>query len=273
MPKIIHERANLLLFSELAGAYFGTEEIAIFLYSLIRMQRPKTVLELGTGLGASAFWMALGVKQNGIGHVWSIDDFDLFEREPKLLSNVNKDLKNAQLGKFQFTTPEEYFQEVSTFFSLNAHLTVLRHRLNFEERNQFDLMPFSSNPIDLLFSDFRHSPVDILAILAEFIPRMSDVASIFIDSASTYLPSYLVLEQLVTQLNAGRIPTILQELSTVDLSEVTKHKRFVLVHITREKSHEQNATAWLKIEPDDQRPHPCVPMRIEPGIEPPGKMH
>lgn len=256
------ERANLLVFSEITGAYFGTEELAILLYSLVRMQRPRTVVELGTGLGASACWMAHAVKQNGIGHVWTIDDFDLFDREPKLLSKVRRDLKNAQLGAFQFTTPEEYFREIPAFFSLTDHLTVLRHRLSFGEHTQFDRMPFSGDPIDLLFTDFRHGPLEILGLLAEFLPRMNGAASIFVDSASSYLTSYLLLEQLAAQLNAHRIPASLQELCAVDLREVIRNKRFVLLHVTRQKSHEQNGTAWLKIEPDDLRPHPRVQMRV-----------
>jgi hypothetical protein len=254
MPTTPHEGANLLLFSEIAGAYFGTEELAILLHSLVRMQRPKTVVELGTGLAASAFGMALGLKRNGIGHIWTIDDFDLFDREPHLLPKLRRDLENAALGTFQFTTAAEYFGEISAFFGITDHLTVLRRRLSLEEPGQFDRMPFSGDRIDLLLSDFRHGPHDILRLLADFLPRMNDTASIFIDSASSSLASYLLLERLAAQFNAHRIPRSLQELCTVDLREVIQNKRFVLLHLTRQKCHDQNCTAWLKIEPDDLRP-------------------
>jgi hypothetical protein len=33
------------------------------------MDEHATIVELGTGLGASAFWMALAAKRNGVGHV------------------------------------------------------------------------------------------------------------------------------------------------------------------------------------------------------------
>ena len=40
----------------------------------------------------------------------------------------------------------------------------------------------ATRPIDLLFSDFRHGPSDVLAVLDHFLPRMAPRSSIFIDS-------------------------------------------------------------------------------------------
>jgi PAS domain S-box-containing protein len=58
------ERARLLLLTDAVGTAFGTEDFSLFLYSLVRMHTPETVVELGTGLGISAFWMALAAKRN-----------------------------------------------------------------------------------------------------------------------------------------------------------------------------------------------------------------
>ncbi len=40
------------------GGIYGSEDICMLLYSLIRRERPKNVVEIGAGLGVSAFWMA-----------------------------------------------------------------------------------------------------------------------------------------------------------------------------------------------------------------------
>jgi hypothetical protein len=105
-----------------------------------------------------------------------------------------------------------------------------------------------------------HGPADILALLGHFLPRMSPASSILIDSAPTLLPSYLLLEQLAAQLNAGHIPAALQEQCRVDLGPVMKNRRVVLVHLTEQKARDQNGTAWLKLEPIDLLPQPRTAM-------------
>ena len=40
------------------GGIYGSEDISMLLYCLIRHERPKNVVEIGAGLGVSAFWMA-----------------------------------------------------------------------------------------------------------------------------------------------------------------------------------------------------------------------
>ncbi len=43
------ERAMLLLLTDAVETGFGTEDFSLFLYSLVRMHAPETVVELGTG--------------------------------------------------------------------------------------------------------------------------------------------------------------------------------------------------------------------------------
>src|ERR1041384_3160568 len=81
----LDERARLLLLTDAVGTSFGTEDFSLFLYSMVRMHAPETVVDLGTGLGLSAFWMALAAKRNQIGHVWTVDDFELFNREKSVV--------------------------------------------------------------------------------------------------------------------------------------------------------------------------------------------
>ncbi len=65
---------QLLDYSRSVGPLYGTEDFAIFLYALIKMQRPERMLELGTGTGVCAFWAAQGMKENGVGTVLTVDD-------------------------------------------------------------------------------------------------------------------------------------------------------------------------------------------------------
>ena len=51
-------------FSDRVGAAYGSEDLALFLYALIKMQKPQCILELGTGDGAATVWMAQALKEN-----------------------------------------------------------------------------------------------------------------------------------------------------------------------------------------------------------------
>ncbi len=129
------------------------------------------------------------------------------------------------------------------------------------QARHFERYPFGGETIDLLFSDFQHGPKAILELLGHFLPQMAPASSIFIDSASTAWHSFLLLEQLVAQLNRGQIPKALQDQCPVDLGPVLKNRHVNLVHLTEWKQRDQNSTAWLKIEPVDLLPQPRTYMR------------
>jgi hypothetical protein len=255
------ERAQLLLLTDAVGTAFGTEDFSLFLYSLVRMHAPETVVELGTGLGISAFWMALAAKRNQIGHVWTVDDFELFEREKSVVEESIAGINKSNLIALENPTAEEYYSRISSLFELDPYLTFVKSKIDLNEVGHFTQYPFAGRPVDLLFSDFRHGGVSILEILGHFLPCMAPSSSIFIHSAPTFWPSYLLLEQLCSQLNAGKVPRLLQDFCSHDLSEFVRQRRIVLVHLTERKERGQNSAAWLKIEPVDVVPHPRARMR------------
>jgi Methyltransferase domain len=252
------DRASLLQLTDFVGTAFGTEDFCVFLYSLVRLQAPRTIVELGTGVGASAFWLSLGVKRNGAGHVWTVDDLTLFERHEMLLAQITS---NDWFAGATISNGREYFDEVVRKLGLGDWVTFVERKVQLDELGHFDSYPFSNEPIDLLFSDFEHGPKAILNLLGHFLPRMALASSIFIDSAPTAWHSFLLLEQLVSQLNRGHIPMALQDCCTVDLEPVLKNRQIKLVHLTEWKQRDQNSTAWLKLEPVDLVPQPRSYMR------------
>jgi predicted O-methyltransferase YrrM len=65
---------------------YGTENFCYFLYSLIKMEQPKTVVELGSGFGIASFMIGQALKENNIGKLWTIDngiEWEQFKNEVK----------------------------------------------------------------------------------------------------------------------------------------------------------------------------------------------
>ncbi len=241
---------ELLEYARDLGPEYGTDVSSIYLYAMIRMQRPKVVMELGSGLGTCAFYMAQAAKENGVGHVWTVDDGSHWQTTRQTPA-VRRRLAGA--------TQEygEFIREQARTLGVADQLTLIETRL--------PPYPSPNKPIDLLFSDFRHDPQGIIQLLATYLPVMSNASSIYIDSASTFFPSYLLLEKLTGMFNRGIVPE--QLLATAGkanrdkLTKLVPSRRFTLVHITEPAAQEQNSMAWLKIEPHDIMPYPQTKMR------------
>ena len=240
--------ANLKELTDRIGMVYGTEDWCMFMYSLVKMQTPLNVLELGTGLGATALWVAQAMKEVVAGKIFTIDNgqdwSEILAKSPELFTPLQRTLDFRA-----------YMADLVAQFSLQAHL----------EHLQVTMPPYPEfEPgLDMLFSDFRHGPNDILAILGHFLPRMNESSSIFIDSASTSFPSYALLELLVAQLNAGKLPGMLLKATPAAMHESlwrqVRGSRYTLMHMVERKARLQNSTAWLKIEPVDLRPYPQAP--------------
>jgi len=51
-------------------------EVGEFLYAFVKMIKPKRILETGTHLGVSSLYMAQALKENGAGHLVTLEIFD-----------------------------------------------------------------------------------------------------------------------------------------------------------------------------------------------------
>ena len=73
---------------------YGTENFCYFLYSLVKMEQPDTVIELGVGEGVSTCMMAQALKENGKGVVGGIDNGRDWKLDGSYENFVNKLLIN-----------------------------------------------------------------------------------------------------------------------------------------------------------------------------------
>jgi hypothetical protein len=112
------------------------------LYGLVRTLRPRVVVELGRGRGASTMFLARGVADNASGQVWSLDLSD-------------GDEVRCLLGSEGLDGPV-----ILCSFSTHGHeAEVLSARLA---------------EVDFLFVDAGHAYADIQADAALWLPRLSE---------------------------------------------------------------------------------------------------
>lgn len=235
-------------FTDRVAQIHGTEDWCVWLYALVKMQRPKTVLELGSGTFATSLWIGQGLKENGAGQIWTVDD-----------------------GRHW---PELFARHESTFAPDERHAEYRRYaawviaRFNLTDQvlwSEQSMPPFprTDQPLELLFADFQHSPDKILDLMAFYLPLLAEAGSLFFDSVSTHFASYALLELIVPLLNTGKIPGMLWERiepeSREGVSRWVRMRSFQLVHIVEAKHRRQNSTAWLRFWPADVRPWPAAP--------------
>jgi len=240
--------SKLKEFTDNIGTIYGTEDFSIYLYSIVKMTRPKTVLELGTGFGTTALWAALALQENNLGILHTIDDGSEWE--------VLKQAKHL-FKDFHSDDYKTYISNIVNYFELKDQISFYNQKI--QKINYL-------NNIDILFSDFSHSTYSVIKLLADYLPSMSENSHIFIDSASTYYTSYLTLETIIELLNNNKIPKTLLEM--LDPLEESKFKnlisssRFELSHLIENKNRNQNSTASIKISPIDVMPQPRINIRF-----------
>lgn len=251
------------------GHVYGSEDLAPLFYSLIRRERPVNLVELGTGLGVTALWMAQAIKDNGAGKLWTLDDGSHWQNGEQLRLALGPLLAAAPfdcLDPDTLTYPN-FIRNTIDLLGLGEQVTFLRQRVDFAKEEDFtaENYGFLAQPIDFLFLDIARAPDDILDTLHIFLPHMADSASIFIDSASTSLTSYLFLEQLMDQLAHAKVPRRFLLARSPErrqaLCNVVTQRRFTLMHLIERAQRAQNSTAWIRIEPNDYVPHPQTLMK------------
>ena len=246
MLKHIIERNNLKIGSFTLAEDYGTEHFCFLLYSLVRMQRPKNIIELGSGYGCVSTIVGQALKENKKGKLWCIDNQQDW-------AQLREELK--KIGE-NYDKYEEYFDYLINKFKLNNYIVYKNRNINLESGNVFTI----DEPIDILFADATPSnPVGCYQILNCYLSKMSDYSDIFIDRASTLFDSRMTLEYIVNALQNDKIPQILLRNKTDSeinyLYNFVKRSKFTLINLAESQENKsnqrQNSTAWIKIEPMD----------------------
>jgi predicted O-methyltransferase YrrM len=233
-------------YTDRIGTVYGTEDLSVYLYSIMKMMKPKTVVELGTGLGSTMLWSALALEENNYGVLYTIDDGSEWHR----IKTV-KDM----IGKYFYEDYSDFILNLIETFKISERVRFINEKISV----------LKVDKIDILFSDFAHGVFDVTKLLADYIPKMNDYSKIYIDSASTHYSSYHTLEKIVDILNSGKIPRSFEEVSDFNydmLIKILQRSSFSIEHIIENKDRDQNSTCCITISPIDIFPYPRKNLRI-----------
>lgn len=239
------------------GTCFGSQETCVWMYNMVKREKPAIVVELGTGLGVTAAWIGAALKENGHGHLYTFDNESAFAEmrglyiEPGVSAELAPLAQCADLGALVNT--------MSDALGTRSHVSYVKADFNLSDTAWLRAaLPAqgadgTTPPIDIVFSDFNHRADTTAKVVGSMLPYMAEVSSILVDSASTHMPSYYLLEHLTRMLDAGRVPREFLELHPGDeerarLERLVAQSRFQLVHLVEKVVSRQNSTAWLRIE-------------------------
>lgn len=235
-------------YTDQVGPYYGTEDLAVYVYSMIKMTRPQKVLELGTGLATVSLWAAAALVENGTGELVTVDDGSQYANNSDVVSLLG----------------DQYTADYKAFVEQQLTKHGVAAVVNFVNKTLEELTFRDS--YDMLFADFSHSPFAVTRLLGQFLPRITRNSTIFIHSASTYYSSYHTLEAVVDLLNQKRIPLSLREMVNPGdlnrLEQLVNHCVFELTHLVENKQRNQNSAAQIRIVPCDIVPHPRSNIRF-----------
>jgi len=176
------------------GESYGMETFCWFFYSLIRMECPNVIVEVGSGAGVTTIAAALALNQNGRGTLWSVDDGADW-------THIRK-YSQAALGYYDESESYPRFRaRLAEHFRVEDHVRMIAATVS----GGAYFSPESD--VDLVFIDAGNTTASgCIEILKYYLPKMSAYSSICIDASSIIWDSYLLLELVVGVLNDGRIP-------------------------------------------------------------------
>jgi hypothetical protein len=244
---------------------YGTECFCWFLHSLILMRKPETVVELGTGAACTTSLAALAIKLNQHGHLWTVDDGSDWE-------TIREDCQHAAGYLNLDESYEQFLAGLLRTFGLSDYVTHVARTVS------GDGYFAPQQPIDILFLDLGDTgPLGCLSALRYYLPKVTRSSSIFIDRASTILPSRLLLEEIVSSLDRGKVPqSLVKNLDpdTVECIEsLARACRFRLINLVESRRGKanvlQNSRLWISIEVEDIFPPEDVDVFIDAGAKRP----
>ena len=218
---------KLLEYVNSTHSKYITGDFSHYLYGFVKMIKPSVVVEFGTGYGTTAFLTAQALKENIYGQLYTIDDGSFWDETVDYKTFIDEKVKE---------------------FELDVNLNFYSQSLDFTTFEPFNDL----GNIEVLFNDIDCNPEYIVNTLAWLMPRIhkNKPSYFFIDGASTYWPSYSMLELLIKSLNEKNIPKKMLDFFGDDdeLHRLMRNKVFTLVHFKKEEESAQNGFSMIKIE-------------------------
>lgn len=237
----------LKAFTDKVGPLYGTEDKGIFLYSLIKMQQATTVLELGTGLGVSALWMATAATEVQGCKFYTIDSGEQWSAwSAEAVSS---------LGVGVFANYAEYIDHIFSTYGVQQSSTFICEDIIMEEA--YILSKTNGTPPDFIFADFNHSIDSVAKMLTDLVPMVGAGGTIIIDSLPTYVPAYLFFTACIEALNKGYVPHRLLNLAKDMQRTSTFYEKNTLhaFHFVENKYRDQNSCTVIKVLSKDILPY------------------
>lgn len=248
---------RLLELREKMGWVYGSEDLCVLLYSLVRRMRPCVMVELGTGFGVTTAWIGAAMKETGVGTLYTYDNGSHFDSDAgrRFINGLDGALAGLSQKGEGSSTYLEFVGGLLRWAGVDGQVVQIQCDIDLNRIAEASQL---GSGIDCVFADFSHSAESIQLLLGAFLPRLSSTASVFIDSASTQRLSYLTLERIVDDLNRNKLPVgISRGCTEAELSLLLRKvqcSRFRLMHLIEARDRVQNSTAWLSVEPVDVVP-------------------
>lgn len=201
---------------------FGSDDFSFYFYGLIKMIKPETILELGTGYGCTSFLAALACEENNKGKIITVDDGR---------TSIN------------FNHHDFIYKKINEF-SINNYFEYKKDTINL-------LNPYQLNDIeyvDILFNDIDCSPESFYSLLSWILPRIKDQCYFFIDKGGVW-PTAMAIKNTVSLLNQGKIPSILFQFNQNEtaISDIVKRYEFSYDFLEKKVIHSQDSVALIRI--------------------------
>jgi hypothetical protein len=201
---------------------FGTGDFCYYFYGLVKMLKPKTIVELGTGYGCVSFLTALACEENNFGKIISVDDGRVS------MDYSHHDLIHKKVTEFNIEKTFEYRKETINLSN-----------------------PYQLNDIecvDILFNDIDCSPESFYSLLTWLLPRINNQCYFFIDKGAIW-PTAMTIRSTVDLLNRGKVPNIMIQMSKdeLELCNLIKKYEFSFEFIEKNVMHSQDSVALIKI--------------------------
>jgi hypothetical protein len=219
---------KIINYTKDTDSHYNTSGFSFYLYGLIKMIGPKSIVELGTGLGTTSFLAAQACKENNKGKVITVDN--------------GQDTKHSK-----FSLPND-FTKLQTEFKLEQFLEFRNINLDLNTLQGLD----DIKNVDILFNDIDCGPHYFLTLLIWLLPRIDKECYFIIDQGATYWPNYCVVELALPLLNQGKIPDVMLGLINDKeyIKELLHGFKFSVQHVLKQETEDnlQDSFSVIKIE-------------------------